>query len=128
MSKTAAERRAFETATARKIEKPRILSSRFDDSLSAWKVDLAGTIPDGCSILKVVVPANDGKVSFKDREFTGKSVKLDRCIDAWSKETHENPRRQPEDEAEVPNLRNVDPRPVDFVDDAITSREPKRIG
>ena len=30
-----------------------------------------------------------------------------------------------EDEAEVPNLRNVDPRPVDFVDDAITSREPK---
>src|SRR4051812_893150 len=107
VNRVAAERRALETATARKIEKPRILTSRFDDSSGAWKVDLAGTIPDGCSILKVVVPSNDGKVSFKDREFTGKSVKLDRCIEAWSKETHENPRRQPEDEVDSEAPRDV---------------------
>ena len=101
VNKAAAERRAFETAAVRKIEKPRVLTSRFDDAASAWRVDLAGTTPGGCSILKVVVPANDGKVTFKDREITGSGVKVDRCIEAWSKETHENPRRDPADEADA---------------------------
>lgn len=94
LPRAAAERRALDAAEVRRIEKPRILASRYDEASRSWRVDLAGVTAGGCGILRVVVPSPDGKVTWKDREIKGGNVGIDRCIAAWSAETHDAPRAE----------------------------------
>lgn len=94
LPRAAAERRALDAAEVRKIDKPRILASRYDEASRSWRVDLAGVTAGGCGILRVVVPSSDGKVTWKDREIKGGNAGIDRCIAVWSAETHDAPRAE----------------------------------
>ncbi len=105
LPRAAAERRALDAAEVRKFDKPRILASRYDEASRSWRVDLAGVTAGGCGILRVVVPSPDGKVTWKDREIKGGNAGIDRCVAAWSAETHDAPRAEKaEDPAEATSV------------------------